>query len=558
VWGQFFRALSITLSVSVLLSLALALFLIPLLARWAYRGGRPHHGRGARLDAAYARALESVSARPRLLAAVVAGLALLAVLLFLRMPSGFLPEMDEGGFVIDYNSPPGTALEETDVSVRRIEALLKQTPDVASFSRRTGSELGLFATQQTKGDIVVRLKPRRQRRRADDVVEDLRAKIKDEVKTLKSVEFVLLLQDMIGDLEGNPEPIEVKLFGDDQQVLSRLAGEVEPRMRQVKGLVDVVSVQKGNPEVTWTIDAAAAGRLGLTVSSVSDQLQAAGLGEVATELRLSDRTIPVRVRYPDAVRLDPARLAQAAIRSGDKVVPFSALARPQAAAPEDILLRENLRQMALLTGRLEERDLGGAVSELRQKLSDLKLPPGYTLEIGGQLDSQRQAFRELLTVLGIAASLVLVILVVEFRAFTPALLILCAAPLSFGGALLMLITTGTELNVSSAMGFILLVGLVVKNGIVMIDYAHHLRARGQGFEEALKQAAHVRLRPILMTTLCTLFGLLPLALGLGAGAELQKPLALVVVGGLALSTVVTLFAVPTFYMALRRRRAQTA
>ena len=558
VWGQFFRALSITLSVSVLLSLGLALFLIPLLARWAYRGGRPHHGRGARLDAAYARALETVWGRPRLLVAGVAGLALLALVLFLRTPTGFLPGMDEGGFVVDYLSPPGSALEETDVWVRKIEALLKQTPDVASFSRRTGSELGLFATQQNKGDIVVRLKPRRRRRRADDVVQDLRDKITEAAPVLH-VEFVLLLQDMIGDLEGNPEPIEVKLFGDDQEVLSRLAAEVEPRMHQVKGIVDVVGVQKGNPEVTWTIDPAAAGRLGLTISSVSDQLQAAGLGEVATELRLQDRTIPVRVRYPDAVRFDPARLAQAAIRGGDgKVVPFAALARPQAAQAGNILLRENLRQMALVSGRLEERDLGGAVKELRQKLAGLELPPGYTLEIGGQLDSQRQAFRELLTVLGIAASLVLVILVAEFRAFTPALLILCAAPLSFGGALLMLILTGTELNVSSAMGFILLVGLVVKNGIVMIDYAHHLHARGLGFEDALQQAAHIRLRPILMTTLCTLFGLLPLALGLGAGAELQKPLALVVVGGLALSTVVTLFAVPTFYRALHRRGAQTA
>jgi len=175
------------------------------------------------------------------------------------------------------------------------------------------------------------------------------------------------------------------------------------------------------------------------------------------------------------------------------------------------------------------------------------------VEVGGQYESQRQAFRELLLVLGIAASLVLVVLVIEFRSFTPAILILAAAPLSFGGALLMLLITGTELNVSSAMGFILLIGLVVKNGIVMIDYAHHLHEGGLPFQEAVERAARIRLRPILMTTLCTLFGLLPLALGLGAGAELQKPLALVVIGGLSLSTLVTLFAVPTFYVGLRRR-----
>src|SRR5947208_9206332 len=187
-------------------------------------------------------------------------------------------------------------------------------------------------------------------------------------------------------------------------------------------------------------------------------------------------------------------------------------------------------------------------------MASVKLPVGYTIEVGGQYQSQREAFGQLLLVLGIAASLVLVILVVEFRSFTPALLILAAAPLSFGGALLMLLLTRTELNVSSAMGFILLIGLVVKNGIVMIDYAHHLHAGGKPFREAVAEAARIRLRPILMTTLCTLFGLLPLALGLGAGAELQKPLALVVIGGLSLSTLVTLLAVPTFYVAARSEK----
>jgi multidrug efflux pump subunit AcrB len=235
------------------------------------------------------------------------------------------------------------------------------------------------------------------------------------------------------------------------------------------------------------------------------------------------------------------------------VATIASLAHPTKSAPTPIMKRENLRQMATVTGRLEGRDLGSAVKEIQANLSGLKLPVGYTIEVGGQYQSQRQAFQELLLVLGIAASLVLVVLVIEFRSFTPAILILAAAPLSFGGALLMLLITGTELNVSSAMGFILLIGLVVKNGIVMIDYAHHLHAGGLPFQEAVERAARIRLRPILMTTLCTLFGLLPLALGLGAGAELQKPLALVVIGGLSLSTLVTLFAVPTFYVGLRRR-----
>ena len=206
----------------------------------------------------------------------------------------------------------------------------------------------------------------------------------------------------------------------------------------------------------------------------------------------------------------------------------------------------------LITGRLENRDLGSAVAEIRSKLPSIKLPVGYTFEIGGQYLSQQQSFREMLTVFAIAAALVFIILVIQFRRFLPAVLILLAAPLSLAGAFALLLVTHIDLNVSSAMGLILLVGLIVKNGIVLIDYAHRLRDEGHPFTEALEIAGRIRLRPILMTTLCTLFGLLPLALGLGAGAELQRPLALAVIGGLTLSTFVTLHLVPLAYRALSR------
>src|SRR5205823_998383 len=212
-----------------------------------------------------------------------------------------------------------------------------------------------------------------------------------------------------------------------------------------------------------------------------------------TQLRLADRTIPVRVRYPDAFRLDHNRLGQTPVRgTNGQTATIASLAHQSESAPEIIMQRENLRQMVTVTGRLENRDLGSAVGEIKSTLAGVKLPVGYTIEVGGQYESQRQAFQELLLVLGIAASLVLVVLVIEFRSFTPAILILAAAPLSFGGALLMLLITRTELNVSSAMGFILLIGLVVKNGIVMIDYAHHLHAAGKPFREAVAEAARIR------------------------------------------------------------------
>jgi CzcA family heavy metal efflux pump len=554
--GQFFRALSLTLSVSVLISLALSLTLIPLLSRFAYRHGE--HAREippGRLERAYTRTLTASVHRPWLAVAAGLVLAVAGYLLYRGIPSGFLPPMDEGGFVLDYLTPPGTALAETDAKVRKIETLLSHTPEVAAFSRRTGAELGLFATQPNKGDILVRLKPRSQRSRtAEGVIASLRPEVAELVPGMDT-EFVQLLQDMIGDLEGAANPIEVKIFGDDSGTLTGLAEQVQHEMEKVKGMVDLVGPQQGAPETTWQIDSEAAGRAGLTVEQVQNQLAAAWSGQSATDLRVGDRSVPVRVRYPDADRFDPARLGALTLRTADgRIVPLSSVAKPTVATGDGELTRENLRQVALVTGRLENRDLGGAATEIQGRLARLKLPVGYSLEVGGQYESQRQAFRELMLVFGAAAALVLLVLVFEFRSLTPSLILLLAAPLSFGGSFLLLRLAGSELDVSSSMGLILLVGLAVKNGIVMLDYAHRLHAEGQPFVDAVVNAARVRLRPILMTTLCTLFGLLPLALGLGAGAELQKPLALAVIGGLGLSTLVTLLAVPSAYVALRREK----
>ncbi|MGE5815948.1 MAG: efflux RND transporter permease subunit, partial [Acidobacteriota bacterium] len=404
-----------------------------------------------------------------------------------------------------------------------------------------------------KGDILVRLKRRGERHKSsEDLITELRPKVQ-KAMPLAEIEFVQLLQDMLGDLEGSPTPIEVKIFGDDPSLLERAAEPVEKMLESLPGVVDVVGVQHGNPELTWTVDSLAAARLGLTPQEVADQLAADWLGEVPTNLRSNDRLIPVRVRLPDQVRFDAGRQADTLVRTNrGTLVPLRSIAHATRSNGQADLMRENLRQMALVTARLEGRDLGGAVSEIRSRLASLKLPVGYTYEVGGQYEQQRRAFRELLMVFGIAAVLVFAILVIQFREFMPAILILAAAPLSLGGALLLIVLTGAELNVSSAMGLILLVGLVVKNGIMLLDFIHRRLDAGEALVDAVAHAGHVRLRPILMTTLCTLFGLLPLALGIGSGAELQKPLALAVIGGLTVSTLVTLLAVPSLYVALRR------
>ena len=556
--GQFFRALSMTLSVAVLLSLFLSITVVPLLSRWAFRhhtqasGGKEEKTNA--VDRFYGRHLDNVVAHPLIAVVVSIVLAAATVALFYAVGTGFLPPADEGGFVVDYLTPAGSALSETDQQVRAIEKVISETPDVAAYSRRTGSELGLFATAQNTGDILVRLKPRSERSRSsEEIISDMRPKLQ-EAAPLAEIEFVQLLQDMLGDLEGSPTPIDVKIFGDDSERLAELAEPVEEMLGKVDGVVDVVGMQKGNPEVTWNIDPVASARLGLTVEDVSNQLAASWLGTVATELRLPDRQVPVRVRLPDAYRLEPSRLPDTLIRTSDgALVPVATVAHPTRTNGQSELLRENLRSMASVTGRLEGRDMGSAVSEIQTKLQALKLPVGYTYEVGGQYESQRQAFRELLMVFGLGTFLVLLVLLFHFRAFVPATLILIAAPLSLCGALALLILTGTDLNVSSAMGLILLIGLVVKNGIMLLDFSEHLHQNGESFEAAIAHAGRIRLRPILMTTFCTLFGLLPLALGLGAGAELQKPLALAVIGGLTLSTPVTLLVVPGLYAAIKKR-----
>ena len=392
--GQFFQALSLSLSVAVLISLALAVSVVALMARWAAASHRPAGEWHGRLEQTYERMLGVMVRRPLIAVATGALLLALTVVLFSRVGTGFFPPADEGGFVLDYLTPEGSALADTDRQVRLMERVVAETPEVAAYSRRTGSELGLFATAQNSGDILVRLKPRNQRSRSsEEIISDLRERVHEAVP-LVEIEFVQLLQDMLGDLEGSAEPIEVKIFGDDPERLAALAGPVEEALSGIDGVVDVVGPQRGNPEVTWTIDPLAAARYGLSAQQVSKQLAGNWLGQLTSDLRLADRTIPVRVRLPDSVRFNTDALPHTLIRTGDgKPIPLSEVATMTRANGQGELRRENLRPMAVVSGRLEGRDLGSAVSDIQSKLRELPLPIGYTYELGGQYQSQGQAFQ---------------------------------------------------------------------------------------------------------------------------------------------------------------------
>ena len=552
--GQFFAALSLTLSGAVLLSLAYALLFIPVPAASFLK---PHRDKGqdlGRLGRRYETFLRGALARPAWVIGVTLIVAVIGGLLYFRLETGFLPEMDEGGYVIDYWTPAGASLQETDRMVRRIETILEKTPEIAGFTRRTGTEMGMFATQQNRGDILVRLKPRGERDKTSaELISEERERFTNEMSGM-TIEFVQILQDMLGDLQGTPEPIEVKLFGDDINTLETLADRLGEKLKKVEGLVDLVEPRRGNPELEVHVNPTRAAKAGFTTQEVSTQLADGLLGDVATAVRRADRLIDLRVRYPDTYRFNANWIREyPLVNQAGTVVPLSATADVTPVEGTAELYREDLKQMVPITGRLEGRDMGSVIQDVKNVLASERLPVGYTTEIGGQYESQQESFRSLMVVLAIALLLVFGLLVAQFRRFTAAIVIMSAAPLSLVGAFGLLLLTGTPLNVSSFMGLILLIGLIVKNGIILIDYADRLEEQGLSRRDALGRAGAVRLRPILMTTLCTLFGLLPLALGLGSGAELQKPLAIAVIGGLSVSTVVTLVFVPTLMSLLPQR-----
>jgi multidrug efflux pump subunit AcrB len=590
--GQFFVALSVTLTIAVLVSLVLAITVIPLLCEQyvtardvdvdadeeedgepaaprrglirllPFAGGRlarllPYAGRQIdSLAEGYERTLGAALRHPRRMLAGAGALILLGVLAQRFVGTGFLPEMDEGAFVLDYWTPGGTSLDETNRLVGIAEKVLAATPEIAGTSRRTGAELGLFATLQNRGDLVARLVPRSSRQRdVQAVIDDVRGKIQSAAPRLR-IEFVQILSDVINDLAGAARPVEIKLFGEHLEALEAYARVLSPALDSVGGLEDIYNgVSEPAAEMLVRVNGPEAARIGMSPGQVGDALEAPLLGVPAGEIRGDDRAIGVRVRAPDRVRFDATALAAMPVVAPTtrRVTPLGALVDIRPVDSRAELLRENQQQMIVMTADVSGRSLGDVMRDVRRALAAHPVPAGIRLELGGQYAGQQQAFRALLVVLALATASVIAVMVVQFESFVEPLVIVVAAPVSFIGAIVLLLVTGVPLNVSSFMGLILLVGLIVKNGIILLDFTRLRLREGAPLERAIREAARVRLRPILMTTLCTLFGLLPLALGLGSGSELQRPLALAVIGGLALSTPITLYVVPTLLVAVRGR-----
>ncbi|HET6977086.1 MAG TPA: efflux RND transporter permease subunit [Pyrinomonadaceae bacterium] len=562
VTGVFFRSLALTMSVALLTSLVLALTFTPVLAERFVRA-RPEdaptddeetHGRflGAiirRYESILGVALDKKWIVGLTIVLVLAG----SYLLYRTLGSEFLPEFDESAFVLDYVAPAGSSLAETDRMLQGVEELLLKTPEIESYSRRTGLEMGLFVTEPNTGDFAVKLKPDH-KRSTEEVISELRDQIKESEPAL-DVEFVGILPDVIGDLQGNPEPIEVKLFSEDAAALQETADEVEAAIQKVPGVVDTLNgVVISGPAVMFNIDPARAAQFGVTANDIASTLTIAMSGDAASSILQQDRLIKVRVIFPPDVRtsLDKVKALQVRSSSG-QLFRLDQVADVEIDKGQAEIERENLRQMIAVTGRLEGSDLGTAIGQIQDQLvKDVKFPPGMTVEYGGLYQEQQSSFHELAMALVLAVLLVFITLLIEFRSYAHPIAIVTGAVLALSGVLLALFITGSTLNVVSLMGMIMIVGIVAKNGILMLDAVEdHLEA-GDTLRQALVRSGRRRFRPVLMTSLAAMLGMLPLALAIGAGAELLQPLAIGVIGGLTMALGLSLIVTPTVYAMLRR------
>jgi CzcA family heavy metal efflux pump len=562
----FFRALALTLSTALLASLFLAIFVTPVLASHLLKpspvAGPGHPGAG--VHPGEGRILQFLNRRYEealhwsLNHTLVVGLCSLLILggsvgLFLTLGSSFLPEIDEGAFVLDYVMPPGTSLTETDRVLRHVERILQETPEVESYSRRTGARLALAIAEPNTGDFLVKLKSERSRRLAQ-VTDELRRKINQTEPALE-VEFPHILEDLIGDLTWSPEPIEVKIYQDDQALADDVAMRVEEWLSSVSGVVDVVNQNVViGPSVNFRVDLEKAGRAGFTTRDVADIESAIVDGTVASKMIQGTRERAIRVRYPKEFKVSFEALQNSLLTSPTgTTLPLSSIAHQVTEPDQREIHRENLRNVALVTAQLSGRDLGSAMSEIQRRLrSEIEMPAGTEVGYGGLYQLQRESFSGLLRVLLLSILLIFVILVFEFRSFSHPIAILVATLLCGFGALLALHLTGSTLNISSIMGAIMVIGIVHKNGILMLDAEGHFTEAGHLQKEAIFLAGRRRLRPILMTALATIFGMLPLAFRVGSGAELLSPLAISVVGGVAVSMLLSLVVTPVLFYRLRK------
>jgi CzcA family heavy metal efflux pump len=479
---------------------------------------------------------------------IIFSILIIIVALFIlpKLPSGFLPEMDEGSIVLDFKSPPGTSLEETDRMLQQVDNILKENPDVQKFSRRLGTQMGFFITEPNNGDYLIQLKTKRSKPTMD-VADDIRKDIESTLRALK-VDFGQVIGDMLGDLMSSTQPVEVKIFGDDQEVLKKLAQQASDIIGNIKGTADLFNgITIAGPEMVIEFNTAKLAQYNLTPSDFQYLLQNKIEGNVAGTILETNKLTDIRLietnKYP--VSLNDINNSQIALPNG-RLKPISEFAKITLTPGVAEIERENLKPMIAITARLNNRDLGSTLKEIQQKISaELVLPVGYMIEYGGAYAEQQQAFSELLLILIGSCFLVFVVILFLFRNIKVSLLIILIAVLGVAGSFIALFITGTPLNVGSYTGIIMIVGIIGENSIFTYLQFKYEREK-VGRDNAIVYAISTRLRPKLMTALGAISALFPLALGIGTGAQMHQPLAIAIIGGLIIALPLLLIVLPSF------------
>jgi CzcA family heavy metal efflux pump len=558
VTGAFFASLSITMVFAMLISFLFSITLAPLLAMLFVREHDiehelERHNRPSQFAEWYERTLRRLLKYRLFLIPVALVILLMTYILYNHIGNDFMPEMDEGTFVLDFKTPPGTSFDESNRILMGVEHILMAIPEVESYSRRSGTQLGFFLTEPNDGDFLVKLKKKRSRE-IEEVIAEVRGKVESSEPRLQ-IEFGQLMMDVIGDLTNNPSPVEIKLFGNDTPLLHATAEKVKSIIETVPGVVDVANgIVISGPSLIVNVDVMKTSIAGLNPADVRDQLETMMRGRSETQIQKGEKLVGVRVRFPDGYRTDMDKIEQVQFTNANGVrVPLRNIATIQRTPGQAELHREGLRQLIAVTARIDGRDLGRTVEEIQQKLAnELPLPKGISLEYGGVYQTQQESFRGLLLVSIAAFMLVFIVLLLEFGEFAVPFSIFLVNVLSLFGVLGALWITGVSFNISSFVGVIMIIGIVAENAIFVLHSVKVFQAEGLHLEDALVRAGQMRARPILMATLAAVFALLPLSIGIGAGAQMQRPLAIAIIGGFSVSSFILFFGLPVIYRLLRR------
>jgi multidrug efflux pump subunit AcrB len=493
--------------------------------------------------------------RPYVSLIIILALVVSIVYIFPRLETGFLPDMDEGSIVLDYNSPPGTSLEETDRMLREVEKILVQVPEVEAYSRRTGTQMGFFITEPNRGDYLIQLKKKRTRS-TEEVISDIRAQVESSQPALR-IDFGQVITDMLGDLMTSVDPVEVKIFGTDQAKLQDLSKQAADIITHVKGTADVFDgITIAGPSVSVLPQSSALAQYGLTPAGLQYQLQTALEGNVVGSVYDKNQLTDVRMVYPGNRTLSVEGIRQTQVFLPDgKLKPITQLADIRLDPGDAEIERQDVQSMGVVTARLDNRDLGSVMKDIQKEIgTKLVLPSGYSVVYGGAYADQQQSFKELLTILITASLLVFGVILFLFRDFRIALVILLVSVLGISGSYLGLYITGTPLNVGSYTGLIMIVGIIGENAIfTFLQFRESLKAQS-GVDEAIIYSISTRLRPKLMTALGAIIALMPIAIGIGTGAQLHQPLAIAVIGGFIIALPLLLVVLPSLIHLIYSRK----